>query len=151
MQYDIIYQSIVKFVKANGVKHVKHTDLDARGMFGEFQCATQTICIDKKIKNTHDGCFFLLHEYVHFKQWKSGKYKRFFNIKPNHPKHLQRTLLEYIAAVEAETDDEAMWLLWYNWAVFFDANTRQTTTEKDMRWWAKYFFHDESLMDPAKE
>lgn len=150
MRYDIIYKDIVRFVKANGVKRVIHKDLDSQGVFGLFHHDTQTICINKSLKNTHDGCFFLLHEYVHFTQWKSGKYKRFFNVRPTSPKHMQRTLLEYIAAVEEQTDDEAMWLLWYNWAVFFDANSRQTITEKDMRWWAKYYFGDETLMDPVE-
>jgi hypothetical protein len=126
-------------------------DLDSHGMCGLFAEKTNTIYIDKRWKNTKDGCFYLLHEYVHYKQLKSGKYKRFFNIKPNAPKSEQRTLVEYVAIVEQETDEEAMWLLWHNWAVYFDITDRQKITETDMKWWAKYFFNDETLMDPVKE
>jgi hypothetical protein len=151
MHYDVIYQDIIRFVKANGVKHVVHKDLDPRGLFGLFHPDKNTIAIDKRLKNTHDGCFFLLHEYIHYKQWSSGKYKRFFNITSAIPKHEQRTLLEYVVAVEQETDEEAMWLLWHNWAVFFDGIKRQNNSDKDLRWLAKYYFNDETLFDPVKE
>ena len=145
--YTEIYNQIVHFVRCNGAK-IRHKKLTHN--FGLTDSDTGRITVDSGIRNTHKGCFVLLHEYIHFLQLKQPKYKSFFNIPPDVPKEKRGRWLDLIEKVETETDARAHKLLYKNWGLWHTPSDVANRREHLRKSWEKHFWGEHDGLTNAK-
>jgi hypothetical protein len=69
-----IYSQIVKEIRSKGVK-IRHRRFADNG---EYNQETNTITIDRSIRNTLTGCVVLYHEFHHALDFRYNRHRRFY-------------------------------------------------------------------------
>ena len=137
LKYEAVYSAILRFVKDKGIR-VRHLDLkDCAG--GYYDGNKVLITIDSKARNKLDGCYYLLHEYQHFKDHREGKFPKFFDTTLEYSEeHLQLVIDAEMSAVKGGSKELKKWGIDYEPSELTAAGLELST-----KFWKKYYFNIE--------
>lgn len=130
--YKALYEYLLIKLKAKNIKII-HKKMDG-SMGGYYDIRSKIIYVDKECKYTKNGCFYLCHEYGHWKQHKAKKFKKFFNFTGYEP--FSEELLDFIMEAENDADKIALSMLKDH------GFEKVLNSQKDLRdYYSKYYFH----------
>jgi len=135
LKYEALYSAILRFVKDKGIR-VRHLDLK-NGAGGYYDGAKVLITIDSKARNKLDGCYYLLHEFFHYKDHRDGKFPKFFSSHLEYSdENLQLVIDAEMSAIKGGSKELKKWGIDYEPSELTAAGLELTII-----FWKKYYFN----------
>ena len=133
--HSLVYEAILLYIKNKGIKIIHRTIRTGAG--GTFAADKKIITIDKAARNTLNGCFYLCHEFIHYKQHVNNEFPGFFNITGEYT----REKMDLIIRAEIDADKRGSKLL-MGWGLDYSpASLEEDGLVGHIKFWKKYYFN----------
>lgn len=136
IDYKLIYAEILSYVKGYGIR-VIHKNLKG-DIGGLFCCKNTIIYINKSSRETLEGCYYLLHEWIHWRDYMEGKFPDFFTGKSMQV--YNEANLEYIKRAEMSAIIGGHEKLKWFGAYYKPEEMKRGGMNESIKFWKQYYW-----------
>lgn len=137
MTYKEIYKNLIEEIKKD--VYISHRYM-GKTLAGFYDSEYNIIVINSVLKYKKEGVFALAHEYTHYKDFKAGKFKRFFDIRLGE-KYTDSMMRQIVKAEQSAGRGAAKICKKYG-RIYKPEELDKEKLKKLKVFWKKYYFSD---------